>query len=62
MRRAGVTHPDHFLEISMSKTRLPTYFISHGGGPWPYMPHVRARMQVTCSEFGIAPDTQHAPA
>ena len=21
---------------------LPTYFISHGGGPWPYMPDMRA--------------------
>ena len=21
----------------MSSTRLPTYFISHGGGPWPYL-------------------------
>ena len=21
----------------MSNTRLPTYFISHGGGPWPWM-------------------------
>lgn len=21
----------------MSNSRLPTYFISHGGGPWPYM-------------------------
>jgi len=21
----------------MAATRLPTYFISHGGGPWPYM-------------------------
>ncbi|MBB4008231.1 DODA-type extradiol aromatic ring-opening family dioxygenase [Allorhizobium taibaishanense] len=21
----------------MANTRLPTYFISHGGGPWPYM-------------------------
>lgn len=30
----------------MSKSRLPTYFISHGGGPWPYMPETRARMQV----------------
>ena len=30
----------------MSTTRLPTYFISHGGGPWPYMPEMRARMQV----------------
>ena len=25
---------------------LPTYFISHGGGPWPYVPEMRARMQV----------------
>lgn len=30
----------------MSTARLPTYFISHGGGPWPYMPEMRARMQV----------------
>ena len=30
----------------MTTTRLPTYFISHGGGPWPYMPEMRARMQV----------------
>lgn len=21
----------------MSKLRLPTYYVSHGGGPWPYM-------------------------
>ncbi len=26
--------------------RLPTYFISHGGGPWPYMPDMRRQMQV----------------
>ncbi|UUX95112.1 class III extradiol ring-cleavage dioxygenase [Aquabacterium sp. J223] len=24
---------------------LPTYFISHGGGPWPYMPDRRAHLQ-----------------
>ena len=24
-------------------TRMPTYFISHGGGPWPWMPDWRAR-------------------
>lgn len=23
-------------------TRLPTYFISHGGGPWPWLPDMRA--------------------
>jgi aromatic ring-opening dioxygenase catalytic subunit (LigB family) len=25
----------------MTSTRLPTYFISHGGGPWPYVPQMR---------------------
>ena len=25
-------------------TRLPTYFISHGGGPWPYMEEMRIPM------------------
>ncbi len=24
-------------------TRLPTYFISHGGGPWPWIPQMRAQ-------------------
>lgn len=24
----------------MTPTRLPTYFISHGGGPWPYIPEM----------------------
>jgi aromatic ring-opening dioxygenase catalytic subunit (LigB family) len=23
-------------------TRLPTYFISHGGGPWPWLTEMRA--------------------
>jgi len=27
-------------------TRLPTYFISHGGGPWPYMDDMRRMMHV----------------
>ena len=26
--------------------RLPTYFISHGGGPWPYMPEMASAMRV----------------
>lgn len=25
--------------------RMPTYFISHGGGPWPYMDDMRAMMR-----------------
>ncbi|MFN4101234.1 MAG: DODA-type extradiol aromatic ring-opening family dioxygenase [Pararhodobacter sp.] len=24
-------------------TRMPTYFISHGGGPWPWLPQMRAQ-------------------
>jgi aromatic ring-opening dioxygenase catalytic subunit (LigB family) len=28
------------METAM--TRMPTYFISHGGGPWPWMPDWRA--------------------
>jgi hypothetical protein len=30
----------------MSSHRLPTYFISHGGGPWPYMEDLRNKLQV----------------
>ena len=25
--------------------RLPTYFISHGGGPWPWLPDMRAMLR-----------------
>ena len=25
--------------------RMPTYFISHGGGPWPWLPAMRAAME-----------------
>jgi aromatic ring-opening dioxygenase catalytic subunit (LigB family) len=32
------------LHIFMSHT-LPTYFISHGGGPWPYMEEMRQMMR-----------------
>ncbi len=30
----------------MPSSRLPTYFISHGGGPWPYVPDMRRAMHV----------------
>lgn len=26
-------------------SRMPTYFISHGGGPWPWLPHMRAMLK-----------------
>ena len=29
----------------MSIPTLPTYFISHGGGPWPWIPEMRGSMQ-----------------
>lgn len=44
----------------MNQTRLPTYFISHGGGPWPYMPEMRARMQVL--EASLADIPRQIPA
>ena len=28
--------------MSLSTPRMPTYFISHGGGPWPWMPDWRS--------------------
>jgi aromatic ring-opening dioxygenase catalytic subunit (LigB family) len=42
--------------------RLPSYFISHGGGPWPYMPEMRetmaplaASLQAIVREIGVLP-------
>ncbi|MES2184506.1 MAG: class III extradiol ring-cleavage dioxygenase [Pseudomonadota bacterium] len=29
----------------MQHSRLPAYFISHGGGPWPWIPEMRARLR-----------------
>lgn len=31
--------------------QLPTYFVSHGGGPWPYMPEMRAPMQTLAASL-----------
>jgi aromatic ring-opening dioxygenase catalytic subunit (LigB family) len=30
--------------VSLMAKRLPTYFISHGGGPWPWLPDMRRMM------------------
>jgi len=42
--------------------KLPTYFISHGGGPWPWMPDMRSAMRVLeaslqdmPSQIGVTP-------
>jgi len=47
---------------SASSTRLPTYFVSHGGGPWPFIPEIREAMQALTSslvgvtrEIGVLP-------
>ena len=44
-------------------TRLPTYFISHGGGPWPYMdgPFRRAFDQLEQSLVDIRRELGDAP-
>lgn len=44
-------------------TRLPTYFVSHGGGPWPWMKDLmpfdmsplEASLQAIPSEIGVTP-------
>ena len=37
-------------------TRMPTYFISHGGGPWPWMPEMRNAF----AELEASYDRMHA--
>ena len=36
-------------------TRLPTYFISHGGGPWPWLPEMRMGMQLLEKSLAAMP-------
>nr|WP_315426795.1 class III extradiol ring-cleavage dioxygenase [uncultured Albidiferax sp.] len=36
-------------------TTLPTYFISHGGGPWPYMEEMRPMMRVLAESLADMP-------
>ena len=36
-------------------TRLPTLFLSHGGGPWPFMEDRRVQYAKTAQEFGRLP-------
>jgi aromatic ring-opening dioxygenase catalytic subunit (LigB family) len=35
--------------------RLPTYFISHGGGPWPWMPEMAPAMQILAASLSDIP-------
>ncbi|HEY9857382.1 MAG TPA: class III extradiol ring-cleavage dioxygenase [Stenomitos sp.] len=46
----------------MAATRLPTYFISHGGGPWPYMPDMAPVMaKLKAALEGIAQEVGERP-
>ena len=36
-------------------TRLPTLFLSHGGGPWPFMEDRRVQYAKTAEAFGRLP-------
>jgi aromatic ring-opening dioxygenase catalytic subunit (LigB family) len=53
-----MTFGDRFMS-----TRLPTYFISHGGGPWPYLDGPFRRMfdQLEQSLFDIRRELEDAP-
>ena len=42
--------------------RLPTYFISHGGGPWPWMQEMRASMETLAASLqGITREIGRLP-
>ena len=41
----------------MKNSRFPTFFISHGGGPWPYIEDMRQRFAVTAAELAKLPAT-----
>ena len=36
-------------------TRMPVYFLSHGGGPWPYVEGMRQQFAKTEHEFMALP-------
>lgn len=44
----------------MTSQRFPVYFVSHGGGPWPWMEDRRRMFEKTAREFAALP--QRLPA
>jgi aromatic ring-opening dioxygenase catalytic subunit (LigB family) len=40
----------------MSTSRFPVFFLSHGGGPWPYIEEMRQQFAVTAREFSRIPE------
>lgn len=47
----------------MTQTRLPTYFLSHGGGPWPWMKNfgLGAYDQLEASLHAVRREVGHVP-
>lgn len=45
----------------MPKLRQPIYFISHGGGPWPYIPEMRRHFAKTATWLSELPQTLPEP-
>lgn len=44
-------------------TRMPVYFLSHGGGPWPFVDGMREQFALTEREFRGLPDQlPHKPS
>ncbi|MES2745064.1 MAG: class III extradiol ring-cleavage dioxygenase [Bdellovibrionota bacterium] len=41
----------------MTTNKMPTFFISHGGGPWPYIPEMRAQFARTATWLENLPQT-----
>lgn len=41
----------------MNNSRLPTLFVSHGGGPWPYIDEMKRLFEKTAMEFSKIPQT-----
>lgn len=41
----------------MSNARLPTLFLSHGGGPWPYVEDMRKKFAKSAEAFSRLPET-----
>lgn len=40
----------------MVSTRFPVYFLSHGGGPWPYVEQMKQKFARTAREFAALPE------
>ena len=39
------------------KQKLPVLFVSHGGGPWPYVDEMKKLFAKTAMEFSRIPET-----